>query len=229
MSSDPTKGRCANPSPAVPEPHTLPSAPGVGWGSTPPPPARPRSTPVRTLISEKSTFSDAYKRSHCGTAQKPTRRTLLLTATAALAACGFTPVYGPQGSAEGLRGSIAIDDPSDPAGFALVRQLERRLGLPNSPTYALSADLFVTEKELGITADQEITRFNILGRARFALRDLSTGAIATSGEVDSFTSYSATGTPFATQTAERDAQDRLMVILADQIVARLLATAGDWR
>lgn len=199
MSSDPISGRCANPSPSAPEPHTLHSASCVGWGSTPPSPAN------------------------------LTRRTLLLTATAALAACGFTPVYGPQGTAEGLRGTIEVDPPSDPAGFALVRQLERRLGLPASPAYALSADIFVIEQELGITSDQEITRYNVLGRARFALRDTATGTIATSGEVDSFSSYSATGTPFATQTAQRDAEDRLMVILADQIVARLLATSGEWR
>jgi LPS-assembly lipoprotein len=44
----------------------------------------------------------------------------------------------------------------------------------------------------------------------------------TSGSVDNFTGYSATGTTVATLAAERDAQERLMTILADQIVTRLL-------
>jgi LPS-assembly lipoprotein len=42
-----------------------------------------------------------------------------------------------------------------------------------------------------------------------------------SGSVDNFTSYSATGTTVATLAAERDAQERLMIQLADQIFVRL--------
>ena len=156
------------------------------------------------------------------------RRGFLISA-AALGGCGFTPVYGPSGSAEGLTGQIAFDTPRDAEGFELVRHFERRLGLPQSPVYQLSVNLFVTETFLGVTSDQEITRVNVQGRAAFSLRVLATGAEATSGAVDSFTSYSATGTPVATESALRDARDRLMVILADQIVARLLATSGEWR
>ena len=158
------------------------------------------------------------------------RRTFLITGAAvALSGCGFTPVYAPGGSAEGLRGSISIDDPRDTAGFALVRQLESRLGLPQNPQYTLSATISLAEDELGITPDQEITRFNLRGTVRFALVDNATGQTVLRDAVSSFTSYSATGTPFATQTAEADARDRLMIILADQLVARLLATSPDWR
>ena len=93
----------------------------------------------------------------------------------------------------------------------------------------MAVRLFVDEQELGVTPDQIITRFNVRGRAEFTLVDTVTGGIATSGEVATFTSYSATGTPFATLSAQRDARDRLMTILADQIVSRLLATASEWR
>lgn len=58
------------------------------------------------------------------------------------------------------------------------------------------------------------------------------------GEVRSFTSYSApvfsssrgsiAGNQVSVLTAEQDAHDRLMVILADLLVARLLATAPEW-
>ena len=40
-----------------------------------------------------------------------------------------------------------------------------------------------------------------------------------SGVLDSFTAYSATGTTVATLTARRDAEERLMINLADQLVA----------
>ena len=49
-----------------------------------------------------------------------------------------------------------------------------------------------------------------------------------SGEVSTFTAYSTTGSPVATAAARRDAEDRLMVALADQLVSRLLAGAPDW-
>ena len=156
------------------------------------------------------------------------RRTLL-TLPAVLAACGFEPVYGPGSAADGLRGQVEVDPPRDRTGFELVRQLEDRLGLAEAAEYRLTAEVFLSEEELGITVEQEITRFNLLGRANFQLRDFETDTVVTRGQVSNFTSYSATGTPFATQPARRDARERLMGILADQIVARLLATAGDWR
>ena len=47
----------------------------------------------------------------------------------------------------------------------------------------------------------------------------------TSGTVDSFTGYSATGSTVATRAARADAEERLTTILADQIVTRLIAAA----
>ena len=146
-----------------------------------------------------------------------------------LAGCGFQPVYGPGGSAEGFHGQVAIDPPRDAAGFEFVRHLETRLGLTDAPVYRLSADLTVDEKELGITPDQVISRFQLVGRARYTLTHVETRDIVAQGIVDNFTSFSATGTPFATRSSRRDARDRLMVVLADQIVAELLVTGGDWR
>lgn len=146
-----------------------------------------------------------------------------------LAGCGFAPVYGPGGAARDLHAAIAVDPPRDASGFAYVRQLESRLGLTDAPAYRLTSELALDEEELGITPDQVISRYQLVGRARFTLVDLATRKVVTQGSVDTFTSYSGTGTPFATRTARRDARDRLMVALADQVVARLLATAGDWR
>ena len=156
------------------------------------------------------------------------RRTFLIGALALTAGCGFTPTYGPGGGAEVLRGSIAVDDPDDPEGFELVRQLEARLGLPQAPRYALSARISIGRDSVGILRDQTITRFNLLGRVDYQLTEMATGDPVTGGRVANFTSYSATSTTVATATAERDARDRLMITLADQIVSELLASSGTW-
>ena len=42
------------------------------------------------------------------------RRAILLSGALALAACGFTPVYGPGGTGGKLFGQIRADDPNTP-------------------------------------------------------------------------------------------------------------------
>ncbi len=161
---------------------------------------------------------------------KITRRTLILSLAAlgALGACGFQPAYGPNGPAANLRGSIEVDAPDTRNGFNFVRRLEERLGQPQAAQYALSYTLTLSEDDLGITPEQEITRYNVLGAVNYAVRNTGTGVVVHSGTVGNFTSYSATGTTVSTLTAQRSAHARLMIILADQITNRLIATSGGW-
>lgn len=155
------------------------------------------------------------------------RRTLLLGAVA-LGACGFEPVYAPGSAARDLFGAIAVDPPSDAVGFVLVNELERRFGEPTAPRYRLTASIAMREDSVGVTADQTISRFRLQGRADYAVIDLGTGARLTGGRARSFTTYAATSTTVATRSARIDAERRLMVILADQIVSRLSVTAESW-
>lgn len=155
------------------------------------------------------------------------RRTLFLSLLA-LGACGFQPAYGPNGPAANLQGAIKVDAPNTRDGFNLVRHLEERLGQPQAATYTLSYTLTLDEDDLGITPAQAITRYNVLGKVDYSLREVGSGAVVHSGQVDAFTSYSATGTTVSTQTAKRSAYARLMIILADQITNRMIATSNGW-
>jgi LPS-assembly lipoprotein len=156
------------------------------------------------------------------------RRTLLL-GLAALAGCGFRPVYGPGGAAEGLLGTISVAAPSETHAYDLVQRLEQRLGAATAPLYELGYRIETNAIGVGITPEQETTRYNVTGTVSFTLTEIGTGTVATSGKVDSFTSYAATGSTVSTLAATQDAHRRLMVVLADQIVTRLQVTAGDWR
>lgn len=153
------------------------------------------------------------------------RRLFLLGSAAAVAGCGFTPAYGPSGGAGVLRDAIVVDEPTGRASYLLTRELEQRLGRVSSGRYGLSYAVNITRESIGISANNVSTRFNVLGTVTYALRDLNDGAVLTSGKLDSFTSYSASGTTVATQSAQRDAEARLMVILADQMITRLIAAA----
>lgn len=155
-------------------------------------------------------------------------RRFLILVPLALVACGFAPVYGPGGSAEGLQNSIRVADPTDKLGFDLVERLEEQLGRPTAARFDLAYAIATEPVGVGVTSDGAITRYNLVGSVTYGLTDRATGASLSEGRVDSFTSYSATGSTVAGLEAEDDARTRLMRLLADQIVARLLATSGSW-
>ena len=80
---------------------------------------------------------------------------------------------------------------------------------------------------MAITAENVTARVNLVGRVSFVLRDRVTDAVLLRGSVDGFTGYSTTGSTTATEAASRDARARLAVLLADQMVIRLTAAAGN--
>ena len=115
--------------------------------------------------------------------------------------------------------------PADEEGFALVEQLEKRLGQPAAADLALTAGIYISEQALGFLPDGSISRYNVSGRVDWRLTRITDGSLVLSGSERSFTSYSATSTTVATIFAQRDARRRLMVILADRIVQDLLMRA----
>lgn len=144
-------------------------------------------------------------------------------ALGALGGCGFTPVYAPGSEASALLNAIEVDPPRDREGYLLVRRLEERMGRAAAPRFGLSVGIRLEDERMAITAENVATRFNKLGKATYALRDMASGEVLTSGTVESFTGYSTTGSTAATRAAEKDATERLMTILADRIVTRLSA------
>lgn len=150
------------------------------------------------------------------------RRLILALAAAPLAGCGFRPAFAPGGPAADLFDSVAIDPPTDKNGFDLVERLEERLGRTRSPAYRLSYRIDTKVTQLAITSSNAITRYNIAGSVSYALRDRADRMVS-EGKVTNFTAYSATGTPVSTAAAEADAYKRLMTVLADAIVTRLIA------
>jgi LPS-assembly lipoprotein len=152
-------------------------------------------------------------------------RRLVLLSFAALAACGFTPAYGPGGGASALRGRVALAEPSDKAAYDLTGRLAERLGAPASPAWRLDYAIATERVGVAITAANAVTRYNVTGAVEWSLVRLADGAVVSKGREESFTSYSTTGSTVATLAAETAAMARLMVILADQIATRLIAAA----
>jgi LPS-assembly lipoprotein len=160
------------------------------------------------------------------------RRAVLVFGLAALAGCGFRPLYGEGSPAAEMLGRVAVEPLEGDAGFALRQRLVERLGPATAPTHRLEVDLDLEQEGVALTQEDVTTRFNVVGTAAFRLLPLAGGPPAAEGEVRSVTGYSApaarTSAAYATLVAEEDAEARLARTLADQIVQRLALTAGDW-
>lgn len=151
------------------------------------------------------------------------RQFLTLLAALPLAGCGFTPVYGPNGAGTRLQGRVAFATPVSRADFQLVTALQNRLGATGTAAYDLGYSVTTSVEKGGFVNGNEITRYTLRGNAAYTLTDHATRAVLAKGTVLNFTSWSATGSTVAGIAAEEAASERLMQLLADDIVTALLA------
>lgn len=162
------------------------------------------------------------------------RRAVLLSGLAfVVTACvegGYQPVNAPGAAANALRqGSLRIAAPSDEDGYHFVARLEQRFGQASrNPLFDLDYTLTVGEEPVGVRPDQATQRFNVIGRLDYRVSSVATGAVLTSGGFESFSSYSATDGAISGLSAQENAHQRLMILLADQLVTRLNAGASTW-
>lgn len=150
-------------------------------------------------------------------------RALALAAVMAVAGCGFTPAYGPGAPALALRDAVTVETGQAVLDYRLQVAIEERLG--RGAAYRLEVATRMDEVQAAVTPEGTISRFNLTGEADWVLRDAA-GAEVARGVARGFTSYLTTGSTVATEAAQRDAEARLAVVLADQIVARLVIAAG---
>lgn len=161
------------------------------------------------------------------------RRLLVALALPALAAaCGFTPLYGEGSPAAAMNGQVEVALIEGAAGFAMRERLTGRLGPATAPTHRLEVTLELEQTGVALTQENITTRYNVIGVASYRLVPRAGGPPVTSGTLRLVTGYSAPTTAaasaFAIRAAERDAELRLAVGLADQIVQRLALSAEAW-
>jgi LPS-assembly lipoprotein len=150
------------------------------------------------------------------------RRAVLIAGCAALAACTFRPLLHAKGddavrgeleavSITGLNGRLgqlvrnALLDDLNPTGAAVPSR------------YILDVDLDRSAQELGIQTNDVITRFNLRLTARFQLLDARTGDLLYESQVQRIASYNVSTQPFATLSAEIDAERRIAREVGDNI------------
>ncbi|MBF0128785.1 MAG: hypothetical protein HQL33_02210 [Alphaproteobacteria bacterium] len=154
---------------------------------------------------------------------------LLLTGT--LAGCGFQPLYGRNaaeygGTVPDQLAQVRIEPVGDRAGVLLRNHLHDRMA-PRGPAdvyrYELEITLSNSSQSTILRKDATATRANLTLSASFRLKTLDTKrpVVLVSGSSQSVVSYDILDAQFATVISEKNAQDRAIREISNDIVNRL--------
>ena len=160
-------------------------------------------------------------------------RGLLAAGLLPLAACGFKPLYSQNDQGQTVNTKLAavrIEPLRDRVGQQMHNLLRDRLnpnGQPVAPEYRLQVQITETRRELGVRRDETATRANLKLDTFFFLTSAESGEQVLSGRSTSTTSYDILEEPFATTISERNARERALREVADDIQTRLAVFFSD--
>lgn len=143
-----------------------------------------------------------------------------------LAGCGFRPLYGDLGGTDvGTKFlQVEINPAKDREGQLLHNELVRLLygsREPARPVYRLSMELNQQTSSLAVRKSAFATRANLEMRVSFKLTEIATGRQLHADTSRSTVSYNILDSEFATLLAEKDARERAVRVLSQEIRVRL--------
>jgi LPS-assembly lipoprotein len=152
---------------------------------------------------------------------------VVLAAALSLGACGFKPLYAVGTTPDGVNTymtQVFVEPIPGRQGVHLRNQLMDALtpeGTPSAAAYRLSIKLEDVKEGLAIQENTQITRYNYSLLAKYELRDAVSGEVLDHGTTRAIAAYNVVDSQFATQSAERDAQERAAREVGEDIRLRL--------
>ena len=156
------------------------------------------------------------------------KRVLILAAAGAalaLGGCaGFQPLYGDAAVVKNLA-AIQVRAPDGRTGYLIRQHLDDAFARDHSAAPAYTMDLSLGEARYprGVRIDNVATRYEYILTASYALRSVATGAVAKQGVVRVELTYDSADQPYASISAQQDAQDRGAQEAARRIEVELAA------
>jgi LPS-assembly lipoprotein len=154
-------------------------------------------------------------------------RVVLLLAAASLSACGLHPLYGRNSVGASVADTLATIEVGvipDRSGQILRNVLITKLnpdGRPEAPAYLLRVQLTELQTGVSFESDQGVTRRNLSVNARYTLTTTDGRNPVFSDTVSETTSYNVLHDEFMTEAGERDARERALTALGDDIRLRI--------
>ncbi len=158
-------------------------------------------------------------------AARPAFVCLVLAAAPGLHGCGFAPIHGESSRASqtALNG-FEVELIPNRIGQLLRNELLQRFrprGIPGGDRFSLNVRVSERIKKLGIRIDETATRANLTLRARYAVAGRADGKVLFRGTAQSVNSYNILGSHYATLIARKNARERAVREIADDIRERI--------
>ena len=136
-----------------------------------------------------------------------------------ISACGFSPVYTNQNSAN-LTGKISIQEPNTQNDFVFYSRLTDRFS-EASGKYILNYAITTAKEDKAINFDGTVHRVEISASVSFNLKNTESGVQIFSDKEEMYLSYSNFGSTAAVLNAERTTNKQLLILLADKVADRI--------
>ncbi|WP_341703701.1 hypothetical protein [Ferrovibrio sp.] len=155
------------------------------------------------------------------------RAASILLLGAALAGCGFQPLYRQGGAGQTVIAEfadIAIRQPDDRRDQLLRDQLLDMLtprGTPSRPRYLLEYKITESIGAVFTTRSEEITRNNMNVTVVYMLREYESGTALSAINTSTYASYNLTVADYANLISEKNARERALRDSAEQLRIRL--------
>lgn len=134
----------------------------------------------------------------------------LIAATLALGGCaGFQPLYAQPGVVKGLT-TIAVRAPDGRTGYLMRQHLDDAFAKDRAaaPSYTMDLSLGEVRTPRGTRIDNVATRYEYVLTVAYTLKTAPGGAVAKVGSVRVQLTYDSADQPYASISAQQDAQDR---------------------
>jgi LPS-assembly lipoprotein len=141
-----------------------------------------------------------------------------------LSACGFAPLYAQPGVVASLA-AIEVQAPEGRTGFLIREHLDDAFAKDRAarPAYHMQLALAEQRYPRGVRIDNVATRYEYVLVATYALTAVPSGALAKRGSVRVELTYDSADQPYASVSAQQDAQDRAAQEAARRIQLELAA------
>jgi LPS-assembly lipoprotein len=151
---------------------------------------------------------------------------LALVSTLALSGCaGFEPLYAQQNVVRSLA-AIQVNAPGGRTGYLMRQHLDDAFAKDHTaaPTYTMDLSIGEARYPRGVRIDNVATRYEYVLTANYALREVKSSALAKQGQVRVELTYDSADQPYASISAQQDAQDRA----ADEAARRIELELAVW-
>ncbi len=136
------------------------------------------------------------------------------------ASCGFTPVHAPGSKTSQALSEIIVAPPgNNRASYILVVNLEDRIGRNPDGNKVLQHGIRIRQQGFG-SFGRPFNRTQMIGKVRYRVVSLEDDRVLFGGTVENFVTFFTNDNNIKT-SVRKDAIERLMTILADQLTMEL--------